>query len=153
MSRQRKVLCSTILLLYGISFLLPVTGRPQHNTIVDFYSGLGSSAGWNVIGVLYGYEVFGQLAIGVICPSPTWVWFANPALWIGVILLATGKWRIAWIAGCFALLLGIWAGGYIIYHGRDMHLYIGYYIWLGSIGLLALSRNVLGFAMPQGTVP
>jgi hypothetical protein len=157
MSRQRKILCSAILLLYGVSFLLPVTGRPISGGLVDFYSGIGASGSYTVAGSLYGYEVFVDLGLGVISvifgAFWTLVWLANPALWIGVVLLATAKWRRAWIAGCIGSTLGILAGGFIVSHGRDMHLYVGYYVWLGSIGLLSFSNKVLSFATPQGATP
>jgi hypothetical protein len=143
MSRQRKILCLTILLLYGISFLLPVT--------IAFVTQTPST--------LYGYDVFLLLFIGISKKSLfCWVWYLNPVLWIGVLLLITPKWRIAWIVGCFALLLGIFGGAWSLYRGfpfsgHHPHLYVGYYVWLGSVGLLALSRKVLGVVVPKGTVP
>jgi hypothetical protein len=149
MSAYRKIVCATVLLLYGLSFLLPATSRSKHGSLIDFYSEIGGSVAWKADGVLYGYEVFLDLAVGVIWPSFTWVWFANPALWVGVILLPTKRWRWAWTAGCLALVLGISAGGFVVSHGRDMHLYVGYYVWLGSMALLTFSKTILDTVEPQ----
>lgn len=149
MSLYRKIVCAAILFLYGLSFLLPTTSRPEYGSLVDFYSGLGSSNSCKVAGVLYGYEVFLDLAIGVIIPSATWVWFANPALWVGMIFLATKRWKWASGTGIGALILAILAGSYVISNDRDMQLYMGYFVWLGSTVLLALSSMVLANVEPQ----
>lgn len=104
---------------YGISFCLPafeigVEGRGTSES--------GFSA-FLVAFLALGQEYFGGLASFL-------VWLANPAFWIGVVLLATGRPTAALVASCAALLLGCsFVFGPLIL--------VGYYVWLGSMALLA----------------
>ncbi len=102
--------CLLILALYGISFLLPALGKSHDKP-------------------LYGYAAFLWGLYGVLLGIP--VWLANLALWFGLGHLALGQYRGAAIAGIIAVGLGL--TGITL----DPGFLIGYYLWMGSMALLA----------------
>jgi hypothetical protein len=112
---KRRWLLGTVCLIYVSSFLLPV---------------YRAAPGWFAfIVTLTGLRFEGQGS------SFSPVWLANPVLWIGVLLLATGRAGAAGIAGVVAVLLALLP----MLHGSEEHLLIGYYAWLLSMAVLASS--------------
>ncbi|WP_406694884.1 hypothetical protein V5E97_27960 [Singulisphaera sp. Ch08] len=56
-------------------------------------------------------------------------WLANPAAWVGILLLGMGAWRLATVAGELAILLALCAvsvGGFIP----------SYYLWVASMAVV-----------------
>jgi hypothetical protein len=85
---------------------------------------------------------------GKSCYSWAWAvrttsWFANPALWVAGCCFALRWWRMAVVAGLAAVGLGLSEsvpqflgfGG----TGRGTDFLVGYWMWVGSGGLLALA--------------
>jgi hypothetical protein len=60
-------------------------------------------------------------------------WFANPAIWIGILLLAAGYWRAATIVGGGASLLALMA--ITQFEGR-IGTEVGYWVWVSSAAIL-----------------
>jgi len=60
-------------------------------------------------------------------------WFANPAIWIGILLLAAGYWRAATIFGGSASVLALLA---ISQFEARIGTEIGYWAWTGSAAIL-----------------
>jgi hypothetical protein len=86
------------------------------------------------------------------------IWIANPAVWIGWILLSFGRRWLAFIAGAIALVLSAWAlinpgdvtptmswdGGPAQPIGQ-IHLQTGYACWLASTAIFAIGAFILAF--------
>jgi hypothetical protein len=133
-SRTRLALRAVALLapltLYAASFFLPA-----------FDTGTGRT--------LNGWEAFrralefGFPALRPPPKTPGWAlgtrpgvgWLANPAFFTGIVLAASGRWRLAALpslaAVALALLWPTW-----IFAGFN-HYLVGYYAWAGSMSLLA----------------
>ena len=110
-----RAVLSTVLGTYGVSFFLPVTdaGTPQ---------------------VMYGYQAFFWGLVSLIYLP---MWLANPLLWFGCICYRDGERSAARKAGTIATLLAI----------SEVWLWddppeIGYYVWIGSMVLLAIAGAV-----------
>ncbi len=86
---------------------------------------------------LYGYQSF----LG--CFSGLWqggvylfaIWLANPAFWAGAILFAAGKVRAA---RCAAITAALFAALALVYLEFT---WVGYYVWVASIGLLIAASH------------
>jgi len=65
------------------------------------------------------------------------VWFANPVLWLGCVLLALRRWILVGLAGTVAVALAILP---VIETPPDLELkstlLVGYWIWVASMALL-----------------
>jgi hypothetical protein len=73
------------------------------------------------------------------------VWLANPALWLGWLLLVCRRWRGACVAGCLALVLALNAP--LVFQPREgpwVPTGAGYHLWFGSMALLACSAPMRG---------
>jgi hypothetical protein len=123
-------LCAAVLIVYAISFLLPVfdnTGA-HHDHMSP-----------TPRGVVYGWNAFILGLLSFFFPPGGWL--ANVGVWIGAVFLAIERWRGAWIAGGVALLLG----ATYLYLLTDRSIvsqkeYLaGYYCWLASMAILAVA--------------
>jgi hypothetical protein len=68
------------------------------------------------------------------------VWLAQPTLWVGWLLLVCRRWRAATAAGCLALVLAL--NTPFVFQPREgpwLPPGAGYYLWFGSMALLASS--------------
>jgi hypothetical protein len=110
--------CAAVLVPYAVSF--PLTACE-----------LGSGK------PVPGYTAF-MLALPVMMAS----WLANPALWLGVLLLGIGARRGALVSGVLAALLALSTIAYF----PLISLREGYYLWLGS----ALLLTVIAALVPEG---
>lgn len=149
------LLCVRIGALYATSFLMPTIERTRFSLSLDGsllneedrgdYIALVSGAGTPKEGFHSGAQVFVDIARSLaIVPLALivfgcYVWVANPVLWIGTLLLACGRWKAASIPGGIALFLGLNAPVWVQVLNSDLSLIPGYYLWLGSIGLLAVA--------------
>ena len=112
--------------LYAISFFLPFL-------LIDRHHPLLADPIWD-----------GAIVFMSGMPGAEVSWLANPALWVGLVMLILGRWRAASIAGIVALFIGfllkmieihVGSGGQTTYH-----LLTGYCVWLASMVLLAGSE-------------
>jgi hypothetical protein len=74
------------------------------------------------------------------------VWLAHPILWVGWLLLVCYRWRAATVAGCVALALALNVP--LVFQPREGPWFppgVGYYLWFGSMALLACSALVRNF--------
>lgn len=96
---------------------------------------------------LRGWDAF-YLATLSLCESPPlsayhltrWLvgWLPNPALWVGIVLLALGRWRIAALAGFLGLVGALsWGAGFPLLGANFSEFREGYYCWLSSMAALA----------------
>jgi hypothetical protein len=116
-----------ILAVYGVSFALPA--YPGTIGLGAFLAALYYLP-IAVLGFIVGRS---PISFASVCLS----WLANPVLWVGLILLAKGRWHGAARVGLVAALLAS-----IPLLTQDYHhgLRIGYFAWLASmILLIALS--------------
>jgi hypothetical protein len=124
MSRGQGAWLAVVVCLYLASFFLPVSdgGTPR---------------------AMYGFQAFfGGLVSLVYIP----MWLANPAMWFGCIRFGEGRWKAARNAGLLATLLGVSEIWFM-----DDQLEIGYYLWVGSMVLLA-SGGAIGAARRLNSV-
>jgi hypothetical protein len=136
---QRKLgnrLAAIVLLLYGVSFLLPAWGKGGEVVY-----------GWGafVLGMVYSpfllVFLFQTAAATLEGRNPSSdpsmlalaAWLANPCFWVGHYYLARWRWGRAAFAGILALALGF---GFYRAGGTDLR--IGYYFWVASMALLPL---------------
>jgi len=73
------------------------------------------------------------------------VWLAHPILGVGWLLLVCRRWRGASVAGCLALVLALNAP--FVFQPREgpwLPPGVGYYLWFGSMALLACSAFLRG---------
>jgi hypothetical protein len=59
-------------------------------------------------------------------------WLANPAIWLGVVFLAAGSWRLAMVTGGSGLVLALLVISQYSQVGAD----VGYWAWAGSAAIL-----------------
>jgi hypothetical protein len=83
-----------------------------------------------------GYEAFVYALLWVICIP---MWAANPVFWCGLAYLSAGRYRSAGKAGLAALLLALSESW--MFWGE---LEIGYWIWAGSMAVLAVAGLYAG---------
>jgi hypothetical protein len=70
-------------------------------------------------------------------------WLAHPILYVGWLLLVCRRWRGASVAGCLALVLALNAP--LVFQPREgpwLPPEAGYYLWFGSMALLACSSSL-----------
>ncbi len=127
----RWCVISSVLAIYLLSFFLPVDYETQGGVAgaaVQPRSKTGAEEFASVIAWVFLAPVVGF-------PREAWqfyaAWCANPLLWCGLLLLARAYWWAATLSGVVAFLLGLAVAG-------DFPL-SGYYVWLGSMALLALA--------------
>jgi hypothetical protein len=68
------------------------------------------------------------------------IWLAHPILWVGWLFLVCRRWRAATVAGCLALVLALNVP--LVFQPREgpwLAPGVGYYLWFGSMALLASS--------------
>lgn len=116
--------------LYAMSFFLPVT------------RGFINLRGWEAILVVAGALFTPSIPTRGV-DDADWIltflgYLPNPLVWIGIVLLVLGQWRLAAVAGAIALAFGIiWmfdvGGGKL----DVSHSHVGYYCWLASMAALA----------------
>lgn len=111
-NRYAAVSIGLVLAVYGVSFFLPAVASPN------------LLHGEPTIGAVCFVEAMRSLPF-TIC------WFANPLLRYGIYALATRRWLAGWGLGLGALFLGLCV------NFRDRY-YLGYVLWLTSMGLMAL---------------
>ena len=111
--------------LYAASMLLPAVAPFNPEFSNTTYPGYVAFRAWKVVLDWAPGELEWWL-LGA-------AWLANPAIWLAVVLVATGRWRAAMVAaGCgFALGLVVLPRFYPIVSGLP-----GYWAWIGSAGLL-----------------
>ena len=109
---------------YALSFLLPafeIVVEGQHDTSYGYDAFLVAlAAAWQpILGGLLSFVV----------------WLANPAYWAGAVFFARGRyWRSA-AASIAALVLGC----HFVFAPLIL---VGYFVWLGSMALLAVASAV-----------
>jgi hypothetical protein len=81
--------------LYGLSFYLPVSR-------LQYINGHGESTEISFKKPLNGYDVFARTF-----KEGTFMWLANPALWLGCLALIMRKWHWASLAGLVATSLSL----------------------------------------------
>jgi hypothetical protein len=116
--------------------------RPPETVEADRFSE-GFWLGWLVTGLyllsfflpvdsgMLGYHAF-ICALVFVIGIP--MWLANPVFWFGLVRLFQGRYTSAGTAGVVALLLAlsqVW-----MFRGAAQ---VGYWVWVGSMGLLALA--------------
>jgi hypothetical protein len=95
--------------LYGVSFFLPVLSP----------------------GRMFGLEAFIYSVLMVVTIP---MWLANPMFWLGLALLSGRRWQGACFYGLLALVLGL-SESWMFWD----QLTVGYFLWVGSMALLALA--------------
>ena len=114
--------------LYALSMLLPTAApfNPESNNTT--YPGYVAFRAWKVV---LDWSP-GELDCWLLGTA----WLANPAIWLAVVLVATGRWRTAMVAaGCgFVLGLVVLPRFYPIVSG-----FPGYWAWIGSAALLLVA--------------
>ncbi|MCY3019360.1 MAG: hypothetical protein NTW87_10095 [Planctomycetota bacterium] len=125
-----------ILLVYGIAFLLPLEGseRGHYAYRICFEKS---------VNLTFRYGTDSGSAIALALP-----WSANPALWVGLSFLITGRWFAASVSALLALFFGLSIKLYCLSEGsyglfEDAASSPAYYTWLGSMALL-LVAGLLG---------
>lgn len=120
-SRVSRMLYLLAVAAYCISFVLP--------TFYITVSGVPSEP--NV-----GFEAFYSCLVttSLLGPLPLIVWLANPAFWVAGGLVLARRTRLAAFFAGIAILLGVWFIG--------QQSLVGYYVWLGSFGLLLAGTAV-----------
>jgi hypothetical protein len=120
----------------------PGASRPEADVAVTYESPAG------VLGVLAavlyvvsfflpacegaaGYQAF---ALSLVCVVGIPMWLANPLFWSGLLLLSQGKRAAAGKAGLTAVALAL-SQCWLFWPG----LRVGYFAWVGSMGLLAVA--------------
>jgi hypothetical protein len=124
-SAGRWLVAGLAAVFYGASLLLP-TAAPFNPGFSDTtYPGYAAFGAWRVVRHWEHSNIDWWLLGGA--------WFANPAIWLGIVFVTAKHWRAAAAtAGC-GLLLGlvVLPRYYSIVSGLP-----GYWVWLGSAGLL-----------------
>lgn len=121
--------------VYATSFFVP--------TIYDGRNGLSAFlTGWDSVAIAIGWHSLGRSnADSVAQTQGEWTgavaWFANPAIWLAIVLLALGKHLYAGFSAAIALSLA----SYMMLHEHWGLLAPcpGYWCWAGSAALLLLA--------------
>src|SRR5205814_5832909 len=75
---------------------------------------------------------------------------ANPILWAGCTLLLFRRWRAVTVAGCLALYFGLNVAALFEPRAGPWSCpLVGYYLWIGSMVLLACSGLFRGYFVPE----
>jgi hypothetical protein len=128
-------LASAVLALYGASFFLPAvqvpcvmcgTGPVSLRGSQCFVLGLSGVPRGDLLGL---------------------AWLANPLVLVGVFLLLAGRRAAALVVGLFAVAAGVCAAHLDV--PEPWRLREGFYLWVGSMGLLAAGSAALGWRLGQ----
>ena len=123
-TQLRVAACALITVLYAGAFVLPACefSSPMKG-YEAFLSGLFFAAGSGLL-----------RWISFVLSSG---WLANPLFAVGIVCLLRGRTVAASALGVAALLVAIKAG--LFAYGAEVPLLLGYYVWLLSIGALAVA--------------
>lgn len=135
---MRFLCCLLIGAVYAVSFFLPVLG-PDEESSPGFVAFLLPLVAWTV----------GDEGAMLILGLPAWL--ANPLMWVGMALLASGKWKAATAAGLVAVILGLTALPAWLSSGDFPRM--GYVLWVLSIAALAVTGYVGSLAQRRKTKP
>ena len=113
------VLYATALVCYSTSFFLPTFGIVVKGQVV-VHDGVDAFTSSLFIAPFQG----GLKAVVV--------WLANPAFWAAAVFFAVRRNQRALAASLAAVLLSGW-------HGFGPLLFVGYYVWLVSLAMLAVA--------------
>jgi hypothetical protein len=139
----RWQLAGLIVFVYAISFFLPAVAIPGRmgETRID---GRVVDRGGELVPPVHlkGGDAFRE-AMG----QGMAVWFANPVLWLGCVLLVLRRWLLAALAGTVALVLAVLPQFDTPSDpALKFQFFVGYWTWLTSAALLALIGWIGSFA-------